>query len=150
MEPASPARLYAALVGALLVALGIVGFFYDASFGGFGDTERALGTLQVNGWVNLLYLATGALGVLLAGAASRPYSLGMGVLYTALAIFAPATGTYLAVGLLGLAAAAGSRSPGASPRAARFRGSKVKDEPTKEPRKGGRLKARAKAAGEGA
>jgi len=148
MEPASPARLYAALAGALLVGAGILGFFYDASFGGLGDTERALGVLQVNGWINFLYLGTGALGLLLAGTASRPYSLAIGVLYTALAIFAPATGAYLVVGLLGLAAAAGTPRRGATPRAARFRDSEVKDGATEETRKTRRSEPRAKAAGE--
>ena len=33
MEPASPARLYATAAGALLILLGIVGFFYGSSFG---------------------------------------------------------------------------------------------------------------------
>jgi Domain of unknown function (DUF4383) len=69
MEPPSPARLYAAAVGALLFVAGIVGFFYDASFGSLGDVEIVLGVLPVNGWLNLLHLATGALGLAMAGAA---------------------------------------------------------------------------------
>jgi hypothetical protein len=125
MEAASPARLYAALVGALLVVLGIVGFFYSASFGAPGDVEVALGTFRVNAWFNLLALATGALGLLAAGYASRRYALFVGVLYTVLGIwgfaidrpdaiagFLPANGwddaLRLAIGLLGLAAAAGT------------------------------------------
>jgi hypothetical protein len=109
MEPASPARLYAALVGALLVVLGIVGFFYDASFAALDDLEPALGILQTNAWFNLLYVATGAVGVLVAGASSRTYALGMGVLFTLLGIFGLGTrGLDLAIGLLGLAAVAGT------------------------------------------
>jgi hypothetical protein len=106
MEPPSPARLYATVTGALLVVLGIVGFFYDASFTGLHDTESALGVLEVNAWFNLFYVFTGAIGVLVAGVASRSYSLAMGVLFTALGIFGLGTqGLHLAAGLLGLAAA---------------------------------------------
>jgi hypothetical protein len=137
MEAPSPARLFAAAAGALLIVLGVVGFFYNASFGSLDSYEEALGAIQVNGWLNLFYIATGAVGLLVAGVSSRTYSLIVGVLYTLLAIFGWGTGALdLVVGLLGLAAAAGT------PRAKR--GSKVAAEATKEPRK---LKPRAKPAG---
>jgi Domain of unknown function (DUF4383) len=109
MDPAGPARLYATVAGALLVVLGIVGFFYDASFSGLDDLDPALGVLEVNAWINLLYLATGALGVLVAGVASRSYALAMGFFYILLALLGPGSwGLHLAIGLLGLAAAAGT------------------------------------------
>jgi hypothetical protein len=125
MEDASPARLYAAAVGALLVAVGIAGFFYSASFGAPGDVEAALGALRVNAWLNLLQIATGALGLLAAGYASRRYALAIGALYTVLGVwgfsldggdailgFLPANSgddtLHLVIGLLGLAAAAGT------------------------------------------
>jgi hypothetical protein len=125
MEPASPARLYASVAGALLVVIGVLGFFYTASFGAPGSVEKVFGVLPTNGWLNLLHVATGALGLLAAGAASRRYSLALGVFYTALAIwgwtlggadailgFLPAASgdeaLHLALGLLGLAAAAGT------------------------------------------
>lgn len=109
MEAASPARLYAAAVGALLVVLGLVGFFYTASFDGIHDYEDALGTVPVNGWINLLYLATGGLGLLMAGVAARRYSLAMGVLFTALAILGWGSAAFhLVLGLLGIAAVAGT------------------------------------------
>jgi hypothetical protein len=139
MEVASPARLYASAVGALLVVLGILGFFYDASFGDLDSYEEALGALEVNGWLNLFYVASGALGLLVAGASSRGYSLAIGVLYTALAIAGWGTWwLHLVIGLLGLAAWAGTPKPGRRPKK---RGSKVAQEATKEPRKS---KARAK------
>jgi hypothetical protein len=137
MEAPSPARLFAAAAGGLLLVLGVVGFFYDASFGSLDSYEQALGAIQVNGWLNLFYIATGAIGLLVAGVASRTYSLIVGVLYTLLAIVGWGTAALdLVVGLLGLAAAAGT------PRAKR--GSKVSAKATKEPRK---LKPRAKPAG---
>jgi len=116
MEAASPARLYAALAGALLLVLGVLGFFYDASFGSLDSYEEALGTLQVNGWLNLFHVATGAVGVLVAGASSRGYALAIGALYVVLAIVGwGSEGLNLFVGLLGLAAAAGT--PKLEPRA---------------------------------
>lgn len=109
MEAPSPARLYAAAVGALLVVLGLVGFFYTASFGGLDDYEDALGLLRVNGWIDLLYLGTGGLGLLMAGVAARGYSLAMGVLFTALAFVGWGSGAFhLVLGLLGVAAVAGT------------------------------------------
>ena len=125
MEPASPARLYATAVGAFLIVLGILGFFYSASFGSPGTVEPSLGVLRVNGWLNALHIATGALGLLAAGGASRAYALAIGALYTVLAIwgfsigsgeailgFLPAAGgdeaLHLVLGLLGLAAGAGT------------------------------------------
>jgi hypothetical protein len=115
MEPASPARLYAAAAGLALLALGIIGFFYDASFGGLDSYAQALGAVQVNGWLNLLYLTGGALGLLLAEVAARRYALAMGLVFTALAIIGWGTGwLQLAIGLLGLAAAAGTPGPAGS------------------------------------
>ncbi len=144
MEPASPARLYATVAGALLVVLGIVGFFYDASFTGLHDLQHALGVLRVNAWFNLFYIATGAVGLLLAGVASRQYSLVVGFLYTLLAIIGWGTvGLHLVIGLLGLAAAAGT--PKAEGRRRRKRGSFRSLRARKEPRNS---KPRAKPAGE--
>jgi hypothetical protein len=133
MEPPSPARLYAGAVGAVLVLLGIVGFFYSASFDGLDDYADGLGGLQVNGWLNLLYLAAGGLGLLVAGASSRTYALLAGLLFTALAVVGwGSEWLNVLVGVLGLAAAAGTK-----------RGSKVAQEATKEPRNS---KSRAKLA----
>jgi hypothetical protein len=120
MEAPSPARLYAAAAGALLLVLGVVGFFYDASFGALDSYEEALGGLEVNGWLNLFYVAVGSAGLLVAGVSSRAYSLIVGLLFTLLAIVGWGdTALNLVVGLLGLAAAAGT--PGRS--ATRSRGS---------------------------
>ncbi len=92
MDAPSPARLYASLLGAALVAFGIVGFFYSASFGSPGDVEQALGVFAVNGWSNVLHVLTGVLGLYLASYASRAYSLCLGALYLALALWGFALG----------------------------------------------------------
>ena len=69
MEERSPAQVYALVIGGTLVLAGILGFFYNASFGTGDGTERdaVLGILDVNGWHNVVHIATGALGMAVAG-----------------------------------------------------------------------------------
>jgi Domain of unknown function (DUF4383) len=107
MEPPSPARLYATLAGGVLFVAGLLGFFSDLS------------------WANFFQIAIGALGLLLAGYAARPYALWTGAILTVVGILGLATGSgeeilgllpsgggeswlQLALGALGLAAAAGT------------------------------------------
>jgi uncharacterized protein (UPF0333 family) len=88
MEEASPARLYCLLVGAVLVIVGIIGFFYEASFAS-GDSIRSedvFGVLSVNGWHNLVHIAIGALLLVAAGSAARGASVFVGVLYIVLCV----------------------------------------------------------------
>jgi Domain of unknown function (DUF4383) len=87
MEGATPARLYATLVGGTLLVVGIIGFFYSASFGSPGEVDAVLGIFDVNGWHNIVHILTGALGLLVAGYAAREYALGLGVVYTIVAIW---------------------------------------------------------------
>ncbi len=87
MEPPSPARLFATLAGAGLVIYGIAGFFFDASFARPDDLREALGLLSVNGWANSFHVLTGAIGLLLAGFASRRYALWLTAMYAAVAVF---------------------------------------------------------------
>ncbi|HEX6688338.1 MAG TPA: DUF4383 domain-containing protein [Solirubrobacterales bacterium] len=86
MEQASPVRLYATLVGAGLVIYGIVGFFYDSSFARPDDLREALGLFSVNGWANVFHMLTGALGLLLAGFASRRYAIVATATYALIAV----------------------------------------------------------------
>jgi hypothetical protein len=121
MEPPSPARLYATLAGAFLFVFGIAGFFEDLS------------------WLNYLHVASGAIGLLLAGVAARFYAFTLGAIYVGLAVFAFGNDgwLHLTVGLLGLAAAAATR------------GSSSTHAVQKEPRDRGTSKPRAQSAGEG-
>jgi hypothetical protein len=129
MADPSPARLFATLAGAFLLALGIAGFFYSASFGAPGDVGEAFGAFEVNGWLNLVHGLTGAAGLLLAGVAPRRYSLFLGCGYVVLAIWGLMLGSgeavlgflpvdaagdilHLAVGVLGIGAALGTRRQG--------------------------------------
>jgi hypothetical protein len=132
MEPPSPARLYASLAGALLVMLGILGFFYSASFGTPGEVDEMLRAFAVNGWLNVIHIALGAIGLLVAGFASRSYSLWLGLLLVALGVWGFVVGSgdailgfipsntgdnllHLVLGALGLAAAAATPRRVASP-----------------------------------
>ena len=85
MDQRSPAQVYALVIGATLVVAGILGFFYSASFGTGDGTERdaVLGILDVNGWHNLVHLASGVVGLLVARSydGSRAYALGFGAVY---------------------------------------------------------------------
>jgi hypothetical protein len=94
MEGASPARLYATLVGGVLVVAGIIGFFYSASFGSPGRVDDVFGILSVNAWHNLFHIATGAIGLLVAGYAARQYALWLGALYVVLAIWGLIIGSH--------------------------------------------------------
>lgn len=87
MEDASPVRLYATLAAAGLFAYGIAGFFFDSSFARPEDLRDAVGLASVNGWANAFHLLSGALGLLVAGFASRRYALWLSAFYVAVALF---------------------------------------------------------------
>ena len=91
MNDATPARLYATLVGGALVIAGILGFFYSSGFStgkAVGrESEEVLGLLAVNGWHNLIHIATGLLGLAAAAYAARTYALALGLAYTIIAIW---------------------------------------------------------------
>jgi Domain of unknown function (DUF4383) len=122
MEGASPARLYATLVGGVLVIAGIIGFFYSSSFGSPGNVDDVFGILSVNAWHNIVHILTGAIGLLVAGYAARQYALYLGVIYVVIAVWGFIIGSgdsilgfipvntednflHLILGVLGLAAA---------------------------------------------
>lgn len=69
-QPVAPAQIVAGVLGAALVIAGLVGLAVDSSFdtGAGVDGELLLG-LEVNGWHNLVHLASGLL--LLAGLGSN-------------------------------------------------------------------------------
>ena len=89
MERSSPSMLYAGVIGTVLVVAGIIGFFYNADFSSDESLRDAMfGVFDVNGWLNLVHILTGVLGLLAfrAGAhAARTYALGVGVAYLVVA-----------------------------------------------------------------
>ena len=90
METRSPAQVFALVIGATLVVVGIAGFFYNASFGSGDGTERdaVLGILDVNGWHNVVHVLTGVIGLAVSGAydGSRVYAIGFGAIYLVVAV----------------------------------------------------------------
>jgi hypothetical protein len=84
----TPAQLYALVFGAVLLLVGIIGFFIDGgtSFAVGQAAESEKGTLllfDVNGWHNLVHVASGAVGLAMAGspASARIFAIGFGVVY---------------------------------------------------------------------
>jgi uncharacterized protein (UPF0333 family) len=138
MQNANPARLYALVFGAVLVAAGIIGFFYESEFTSEKSVRDAVfGILDVNGWHNVVHIATGALGLLaFAGGAyaARTYALGLGAIYIVVAIWGFIVGDgdsilsiipvntednilHLVIGLVGIAAGVASTGEPAPRRA---------------------------------
>ena len=97
----TPAKAYALGVGAVLVIAGITGFFYESSFSSDSDgaKDAVFGLLDVNGWHNVVHIATGVLGLLMARttAAARAYALLLGIVYLTVAVagFALGDGHFL-------------------------------------------------------
>jgi hypothetical protein len=85
----TPAQRYALVIGAALTAAGIVGFFYSDAFGKPGDVDDVFGVLSVNGWHNVVHLLSGLLGLALfrSYGGARTYAIGLGAVYTVLAIW---------------------------------------------------------------
>ncbi len=121
-----PARLYALLAGAFLALLGVLGFFYDAEFGTGANlaSDDLAGLLNVNGWRNVIYLASGLVALAFAPRAPRRVALGLGLFYLVFAVWGLAetergigslldaiplgdndNGLHLALAILGLGAA---------------------------------------------
>jgi hypothetical protein len=133
----TPAQLYALLFGATLLLAGLLGFIANSSFD-FGDGIQGddLVIFEVNGTHNLVHIASGLLGLALAGSAAgaRSYALGFGAVYLLVTIIGFADGSdvlglipvddadnflHLAIALTGIAAGLASRPRrSAVPRAA--------------------------------
>jgi len=87
----TPAQVYALVFGVTLLVAGIAGFFADSSFGDLGSNVQGddLIVFEVNGWHNLVHIASGLLGLALMGSAAgaRLYALGFGTVYLLVTIW---------------------------------------------------------------
>ena len=91
VQARTPAQVYALVFGITLLVAGIAGFFADSTFGdlGAGVQGSDLIVFEVNGWHNLVHIASGLLGLALMGTAAgaRLYALGFGVVYLLVTIW---------------------------------------------------------------
>jgi hypothetical protein len=86
----TPAQIYALAFGITLLVIGIAGFFADASFGtGDGLSGDELVAFEVNGWHNLVHVASGLLGLALwrRPDTARSYALGFGAVYAVVTLW---------------------------------------------------------------
>ena len=127
-QGSTPAQLYSLVFGAVLLLAGIVGFLVSASFGtGTAPRGDNLVAFKVNGWHNLVHLASGAVGLAMARtpAGGRLFALGFGAVYLVVTIYGFVAQTnilrllalndadnflHLVIALAGLGAYAASRS----------------------------------------
>ena len=91
----TPAQLYALLFGIVLLAIGILGFIADSSFGTGSDVDGSdFIVFEVNGWHNIVHILSGLLGLALARRrdTARAYALGFGAVYLVVTIWGFVTG----------------------------------------------------------
>ena len=86
----SLAQLFCLVTGIVLVAVGVLGFFVNSMFNsGPGVSGDELIVFEVNGWHNIVHLATGAFLILMAASARSAVTgaLIFGVLYVVVTIY---------------------------------------------------------------
>jgi hypothetical protein len=87
----SPAQWYCLVFGALLLLLAIAGFFVNASFDGIEGVAQGDKILawEVNGWHNVVHLASGLLLLVTAAKAAMAKSaaLAFGAVYLVVAVW---------------------------------------------------------------
>jgi hypothetical protein len=123
----TPAQMYSLAFGATLLLVGLLGFAADSSFEN-GDNLRGdeLIVFLVNGWHNLVHIASGLIGlaVFRSRSGARSYALGFGLVYLIVTIWGFADGNdvislipvntednilHLLIALLGIGAGLASR-----------------------------------------
>ena len=80
----TPAQWYSLIFGAILLIAGVLGFIADSSFDfGNGVNGDELILFEVNGPHNIVHIASGILGLALAGRrnTARAFALGFGAVY---------------------------------------------------------------------
>jgi hypothetical protein len=96
MRDRSPVQIAALLVGAVFLIVGIAGFIPgittnvgDIDFAGHESPAELLGLFQVSILHNIVHIAFGIVGIVMAAAweSSRLYLIGGGVIYLALAVY---------------------------------------------------------------
>ncbi len=95
MQRRSPAETCARLLGVLLLAAGIAGFFYNGTFTSNEHIhDDMLGIFRVNGWSNTLNVLLGIWGLAATSpSGTRAYGYGAGLVLVALAVWGFVLGT---------------------------------------------------------
>ena len=89
--PKTPVQWYATVVGALMLALGVLALIFGST--GFGTVDSGSGEQfliwRMNGWDAVLAIVVGAGGLLAAGRlqAARTFALVTGLIYTVFAVW---------------------------------------------------------------
>ena len=130
----TPAQIYSLVFGATLLLVGILGFIANSSFDvGANVQGDNFIAFEVNGWHNLVHIASGLLGLALwrNAATARSYALGFGATYLLVTLWgfidgnnvlglipvnAAANVLHLAIAAAGIAAGLMSRSVERVPR----------------------------------
>ena len=82
------ARLFALVVGVVLIVAGVIGFFYESAFTSEESVrDSVFGIFDVNGWHNALHIVTGLVALALARTHAREFALGFGLVYLVVAIW---------------------------------------------------------------
>src|SRR3954469_15037230 len=82
------AQVFCLVVGAVLVVAGLIGFFYNSTFTSDESVrDDVFGILSVNGWHNVVHIATGLLSLAFARSAPRTWALIFGVVYLIVTIW---------------------------------------------------------------
>jgi hypothetical protein len=130
----TPAQIYSLVFGATLLLVGILGFVANASFDAGGNVQGSnFIAFEVNGWHNLVHIASGALGLALwrNAATARTFALGFGAVYAVVTLWGFVDGNdvlglipvnaadnvlHLAIAAAGIAAGLMSRTAQRAPR----------------------------------
>jgi hypothetical protein len=89
-EDRTPAQLYSLLFGITLLAVGILGFIANSSFGSGSNVQGSdFIIFEVNGWHNLVHILSGVAGIALSRRAdtARLFALGFGAVYLLVTIW---------------------------------------------------------------
>jgi uncharacterized protein DUF4383 len=130
----TPAQIYSLAFGATLLLVGIVGFIAESSFSTGSNVDGSnLIIFEVNGWHNLVHIASGLLGLALwrNPGSARLFALGFGTVYGIVTLWGFIDGNdvlslipvntadnFLHLAISGLGLAAGLMSDERRPRAA--------------------------------
>ncbi len=90
-----PARLYTTVIGATLLIVGVLGFIANSTFSTNEAQHSNFIIFAVNGWHNVVHIASGLVGLALLRRPGGPrlFALGFGAVYLVVTIWGFAIGS---------------------------------------------------------